>query len=277
MKINEGRRLSSSHSQPATTVTSSIHDLARIVDDAAMARTEIDMLSLSEPDLTIELAYEIQMTAVGRRLERGERLVGMKMGLTSQAKMEQVGVREPIFGRLTDAMLVSDGDPISISELIHPKIEPEIAFIMKREVRGPVTSAQAGLAVAGACAALEVIDSRFRDFKFTLPDVVADNTSASRFVLGSHLVPIDQLDLGNLGIVLEVNGRIREVASSAAVLDNPLRSLAALATMLARRGEFLREGDIVLSGGATTAVEFRAGDHVRAEIEQMGTVETWGI
>lgn len=256
---------------------STIHDLARIIDDAATGRNEIDMLSLSEPELTIERAYEVQAIAVGRRLERGERAVGMKMGLTSQAKMEQVGVREPIFGRLTDAMLVSDGGSISMSELIHPKIEPEIAFILKHDLRGPVTSAQAALAVAGACAALEVIDSRYRDFKFTLADVIADNTSASRFVLGSAVVPIVSLDLGNLGIVLEVNGVISEVASSAAVLDNPLRALAALATMLARRGEFLREGEIVLSGGATAAVEFRPGDHVRAEVERIGAVETWGI
>lgn len=258
-------------------MTSSINDLARIVDAAAMGRREIEMLSLSQPDLTIELAYDVQAVSVGMRLERGERLIGMKMGLTSQAKMEQVGVSEPIFGRLTDAMLVSDGNSITIAELIHPKIEPEIAFIMGRELRGPVTSAQAGLAVAGVCAALEIIDSRFRDFKFTLPDVIADNTSATRFVLGSHVHSLDGLDLGNLGIVLEVNGQVKEIASSAAVLDNPLRSLAALASMLARRGEYLREGDIVLSGGATAAVEFRAGDHVRAEIERVGVVETWGI
>lgn len=257
-------------------MTTSITDLARIVDTAAVHRAEIDMLTLSEPELTIDRAYEIQAAAVRLRLERGEKNIGMKMGLTSQAKMEQVGVREPIFGRLTDAMLVADGATIMIDELIHPRIEPEIAFIMKNDMVGPVTPAQAALAVEGVCAALEIIDSRYRDFTFTLPDVIADNTSASRFVLGSRLVPIAGMELGNLGIVMESNGRIREIASSAAVLDNPLRSLAALAGMLARRGESIHAGDIILSGGATAAIDFRAGDHVRASIEMIGTVEVWG-
>lgn len=255
---------------------STFSDLARIVDNAALNRGEIEMLTIAEPALTIAEAYEIQQAAVGLRLARGERAVGMKMGLTSQAKMEQVGVSEPIFGRLTDAMLVSDSEAIVIDELIHPRIEPEIAFIMRSDLTGPVSAVQAGLAVEGACAALEVIDSRFRDFTFTLPDVIADNTSASKFVLGSRLVPISDLYLDNLGVILEVNGVIREIASSAAVLDNPLRSLAALATMLARRGESLHAGDIVLTGGATAAVDLRKGDHVRATIEEIGTVETWG-
>jgi len=257
-------------------LTSTISDLATIVDNAASQRVEVEMLTTGEPDLTIALAYDVQAEVIRRRVNRGEKIVGMKMGLTSKAKMEQVGVREPIFGWLTDAMLASDGDTIVIADLIHPKIEPEIAFIMKRDLSGPVTAAQAGLAVEGAVAALEIIDSRFRDFKFTLPDVIADNTSASRFVLGTRVVPVDRLDLGNLGIVLEVNGVVRECASSAAVLDNPLRSLAFLATMLSRRGESLRAGQIVLSGGATAAVAFDAGQVVRASIEEIGTVEVWG-
>jgi 2-oxo-3-hexenedioate decarboxylase len=197
----------------------------------------------------------------------------MKMGLTSRAKMEQMGVHEPIYGHLTSSMIVNDGGVIRLSELCHPRVEPEVAFIMKEDLRGPVTPAQALRAVAGACAALEVIDSRFKDFKFTLPDVIADNTSASRFVLGSELVSVDGVNLGNLGMIMEINGAIVEIGSSAAIYEHPARSLAELANMLARRGEHLMAGQIILTGGATAAVAVKEGDRVRLVVEELGTAE----
>lgn len=250
-----------------------IEELAAIVDGAAADRIEIGMVTADEPDLTIERAYAVQVASVERRLGRGERLVGMKMGLTSRAKMEQMGVHEPIYGRLTSSMVVNDGGVVRISELLHPRVEPEVAFILKDDLHGPVTPAQALAAVAGACAALEIIDSRYRDFKFTLPDVIADNTSASRFVLGSTLIPVDRLNLGNLGIIMEINGRAAQIGSSAAIYEHPARSLAELANMLARTGEHLRAGQIVLSGGATAAVALKAGDHVRVIIDEIGLAE----
>jgi 2-oxo-3-hexenedioate decarboxylase len=250
-----------------------IQQLAEIVDDAAINLTEIGMLTADEPDLTIERAYDVQEASIARRLGRGERLVGMKMGLTSRAKMEQMGVHEPIYGRLTGSMVLADGGAVRLAELIHPKIEPEVAFIMKRDLRGPVTPAQALDAVAGVCAALEIIDSRYRDFKFTLPDVIADNTSAVLFVLGSTLIPADRVNLGNLGIVMEVNGAIVETGSSAAIYEHPARSLAELANMLARRGQWLEAGQVVLAGGATAAIPLKPGDHVRVEIDEIGSAE----
>jgi 2-oxo-3-hexenedioate decarboxylase len=170
-------------------------------------------------------------------------------------------------------MIVNDGGTVRLEEHCHPRVEPEIAFILREDLRGPVTPVQALAAVSGACAALEVIDSRYRDFKFTLPDVIADNTSAARFVLGSALMPVHGLNLGNLGIIFEVNGEIVETGSSAAVLDHPARSLAELANMLARRGDYLRAGQIILSGGATAAVPLNAGDHIRVMVEEIGTAE----
>jgi 2-oxo-3-hexenedioate decarboxylase len=247
--------------------------LAETVDTAAASATEIAMLTGDGREIAIDDAYAIQSASIARRLDRGERVVGMKMGLTSRAKMEQVGVHEPIYGILTSSMIVNDGGAIRMEELCHPRIEPEVAFVLKEDLHGPVTPVQALAAVAGACAALEVIDSRYRDFKFTLPDVVADNTSAARFVLGSTLAPVDGLNLGNLGIIFEVNGEIVETGSSAAVLDHPARSLAELANMLARRGLHLRAGQIILSGGATAAVPLKSGDRVRVVIEAIGTAE----
>jgi len=250
-----------------------IQRIAALVDTAAMNRTEIDQLAATEPELTMEAAYQIQAASVERRIERGERLVGMKMGLTSRAKMEQMGVHEPIYGRLTSSMILNNGAAIRHADLIHPRIEPEVAFLLKRDLSGPVTPAQALLAVEGVCAALEIIDSRYRDFKFTLPDVVADNTSAVLFVLGDILQPAEAVNLGNLGIVMEVNGVPAEIGSSAAILEHPARSLAELANMLARRGESLHAGQIVLAGGATAAVAVKPGDHVRAVVDELGVAE----
>lgn len=250
-----------------------IEQLAGIVDDAAMNGTEIDMISAGEPELTIDNAYVVQEASIARRLARGERLIGMKMGLTSRAKMEQMGVHEPIYGRLTSSMVLEDGGVLPFGKLCHPRVEPEVAFILARDLAGPVTPAQALDAVSGACAALEIIDSRYRDFKFTLPDVVADNTSAIYFVLGSRLVSATTVDVGNLGIVMEVNGKIVETGSSASIYDHPARSLAELANMLARRGESLKAGQVVLSGGATAAVALNPGDRVRVEIDKLGSAE----
>lgn len=250
-----------------------IRELAETVDTAAMSATQIAMLTIADAGISIEDAYAIQEASVLRRLERGEALVGMKLGLTSRAKMEQVGVHEPILGHLTSTMVLNDGGVIRVQEHCHPRAEPEIAFVMAEDLYGPVTPAQALQAVAGASAAIEIIDSRYKDFKFTLPDVIADNTSASRFVLGSDLVPCDLLNLGNLGIVFEVNGRIAEIGSSAAVLDNPARALAELANMLARRGKYIEAGQVVLSGGATAAVSLNPGDRVRVVVDEIGTAE----
>lgn len=250
-----------------------IQQLAAIVDDAVMNRTEIDQIAATNPALTMEVAYQIQAASVARRIERGERLVGMKMGLTSRAKMEQMGVHEPIYGRLTSSMILNNGATIQHGDLIHPRIEPEVAFLLKRDLSGPVTPAEALLAVEGVCAALEIIDSRYRDFKFTLPDVVADNTSAVLFALGDLVKPPDAVNLGNLGIVMEINGVAVEIGSSAAILEHPARSLAELANMLARRGESLKAGQIVLAGGATAAVAINPGDHIRAVVDELGVAE----
>lgn len=250
-----------------------IAELAAIVDNAAMNLTEIDMLTAGEPGLAMAEAYAVQRASVALRVARGERLVGMKMGLTSRAKMEQMGVHEPIYGCLTSSMVMNDGAVLRLAETIHPRIEPEVAFILADDLEGPVTPAQALAAVGGVCAALEIIDSRYKDFKFTLPDVVADNTSAVRFVLGAEYAAPEYVNLGNLGIVFEINGVIVETGSSAAVLDNPARSLAELANMLARRGERLEAGQIILSGGATAAYPIKAGDWVRVTIDEIGTAE----
>ena len=249
---------------------SSLTELARIVDEAARTATAIPQLTDAWPELSVADAYTIQQLSIRRRLERGERRAGMKMGLTSRAKMLQVGVSEVLWGRLTDAMRLEEGGELSRARYVHPRAEPEIAFVLRRPLEGPVTAAEAIAAVEAVAPAVEIIDSRYRNFKFTWADVVADNSSSSGFLLGNFQRP--DSDVANLGIVVEVNGAAVQIGSSAAILGHPVRALVAAARMVAQSGERLEAGDIVLAGAATAAHPLSPGEHVRAQFEGMGTI-----
>lgn len=242
--------------------------IATRLDDAALSATATPQLA--EP-LTLTDAYAIQAASLNRRYARGERRVGIKMGFTSRAKMVQMGVDEMIWGRLTDAMMVEDGGTINFSEFVHPRVEPEIAFILKDALPGKVTAAGALAAVGGIAPALEIIDSRYKDFKFSVTDVVADNSSSSRFVVGPWADPMR--DISNLGMLMEINGETRQIGSSAAILGNPIRSLVAAARLAAQAREPLEAGDIVMAGGATAAEALAPGQYVRLVVQHLGRVE----
>src|SRR5690349_524695 len=193
-----------------------INALAKFVDDAARYAKEIPQLS--DP-ITLEDAYEIQKRSLARRYERGEKQVGIKMGFTSRDKMVQMGVHDMIWGRLTDAMIVEDGGSTSFKRYVHPRIEPEIAFLLKRDLVGTVTPLHALSAVEAIAPAIEIIDSRYKAFKFSLTDVVADNSSSSGFVVGPWHEP--DVDFSNLGIVVSFNGTPVLIGSTAAILGHP--------------------------------------------------------
>ncbi|MFG1394259.1 2-keto-4-pentenoate hydratase [Xanthobacter agilis] len=241
---------------------------AAVVDEAARTATAIPQFTESGP-LGVEEAYAIQALSMERRFARGETLAGIKMGLTSRAKMVQVGVAEVIWGRLTNAMRLEEGGALSKRRYVHPRIEPELAFIMKRELCGAVSPAEALSAVEAIAPAMEIIDSRYRDFKFALPDVIADNSSSSGFVVGPWGRP-DQ-DFSNLGIAMEVDGRVVQLGSTAAILGHPLRSLVAAARVAAAIGG-LKPGWIVLAGGATAAHPLSVGQQVRTRVQNLGSV-----
>ncbi|MCG8274108.1 fumarylacetoacetate hydrolase family protein [Aquamicrobium sp. NLF2-7] len=214
--------------------------------------------------------YAVQAMGIELRRRRGERVIGVKMGLTSRAKMAQVGVDEVTWGRLTDAMRREEGGSLVRADFIHPRAEPEIAFILKRRLTGTVSLVEAALAIEAVAPAIEIIDSRYENFRFSLGDVVADNSSSAAFFLGPYARP--DLDVANLGIVLSIDGRPREIGSSAAILGHPLRALVAAAEMTARAGHVLEAGDIVLAGAATAAVPLEAGMQVEAEMQSLGRV-----
>ena len=192
------------------------------------------------------------------------------MGLTSKAKMIQVGVDEVIWGRLTDGMRLADGQSVSLDDYVHPRLEPEVAFLVGAPLSGPVSAAEARQAVAGVAPAAELIDSRYENFTFSLADVIADNSSSSGFVVGDWCPPDMAID--NLGIVLERDGRPVEIGSSAAILGDPMRSLVEASRMVAEAGLVLEPGWIVLAGGATAATPLQAGDSLRVVVEHLGAV-----
>ncbi|QKW13705.1 2-keto-4-pentenoate hydratase [Verrucosispora sp. NA02020] len=230
--------------------------LARRLDDAATSRTAIPQIG-TDAELDVPTAYRVQQAVVAHRLSRGERPVGLKLGLTSRAKMAQMGVDEVIWGRLTDAMRIPDGGTLRLSAHLHPKVEPEVAFLVH------------GGAITAVAPALEVIDSRYVDFRFTLPEVIADNTSASGFVLGAWQPVPDGID--NLGVLMEVDGRPVQIGSTAAILGDPRRALAEAVRLAAASGVDLADGAVLLAGAATAAVPLRAGSHVRVTVDTLGT------
>ncbi|NUS09651.1 MAG: 4-oxalocrotonate decarboxylase [Nonomuraea sp.] len=238
--------------------------LAERLDEATLTRRAIPRLT-DAADLDVPAAYEVQRALIDRRLARGERIIGVKMGFTSRAKMVQMGVDDVIWGLLTDAMLIES--QLDTGALIHPRIEPEIAFLLDRPVRTP---ADAASAVGAVAVGYEVLDSRYEGFSFTLPDVIADNASASGFGLGPWRSP---RDVGNVGLVMEIDGRPVASGSSAAILGDPLRALNAAARLTRAAGIELRPGWVVLAGAATAAVPLPAGAHVRVGAAGLGHVE----
>jgi len=235
----------------------------------------IGKLTSSFSGFSLEDGYQVQRALLALHLSHGEKLVGRKMGLTSKPKMQQMGVHEPIHGFLTSAMQINDGGEIALRGRIHPKAEPEIAFVLGRELKGRPSLAEAMAAVDGVCAALEIIDSRFQNFEFALPDVVADNGSSSGFILGGVMKRAASVDLANLGILLELDGKSMQFGSSAAILGHPGRSLAALAALLDAEGKSIPSGAIVLAGAATAAIPLAAGSWVRGTFQGLGSVEAW--
>jgi 2-oxo-3-hexenedioate decarboxylase len=250
-------------------MTGDLSGLAARLARAVADRAAIAPLSDEFPGLDVPAGYAIQALA----REQAGPLAGWKLGVTSRAKQAQVGVHEPVRGFLTCANALDLGAPLVTAELIQPRAEPEIVFVMGRDLSGPaVTAAEVLAATAGVATGIEILDSRFRDYRFTMPDVIADNASAGRYVVGAP-VPPDGIDLRLAGVVLEHNGEVTATAAGAAALGHPAAAVAWLVRALAAAGDGLRAGQIVLSGGLTAAVPLRPGEVVVAAIDHLGAVE----
>lgn len=250
-------------------------DALLAAEDERQARAR---LSDEWPELDLALAYEIQDETLRRRLDRGERLVGVKLGLTSRAKQQRMGIDSPLVAWLTDAMVLPAGDPVPTDGLIHPRAEPEIVFAMGRRLAGPgVTAGQALGAVDRVHGGIEIIDSRYADFRFTLPDVVADNASSGRFVVGAVSRPTYDLDLSLEACLVDLDGTVTDSATGAAVQGHPAEALALAANVLADRGLSLEPGWLVLTGGMTDAVPMPAGTALTVSFSRLGTISVRSV
>lgn len=250
-----------------------VEQLAEHLETAEIEAFDVVKITDDYPDMDYEDAFDIQWEIRRRKEARGNKIVGMKMGLTSWAKMSQMGVEHPCYGFLADYFTVPEGAAIQHDELIHPKIEAELAFVTNKDLKGPGCHIGNVLAATEyVMPAIEIIDSRYRDFKFDLKSVIADNSSSSRFMTGGTVKRVTNLDLKTLGVVMEINGKIVQTGAGAAVLGHPAASVAMLANMLAERGEYLPAGSFVMIGAITAAVQVDKGDSFVVHFQDLGSI-----
>ena len=250
-----------------------IEKLAEHLENAELQAYEVTKITDDYPNMTFTDATDVQWEIRRRKMSRGHKIVGMKMGLTSWAKMKQMGVEMPCYGFLADYFSLPDGAQVPFDELIHPKVEAEIAFVTNKELSGKNLTVEEVLAATELVVpAVEIIDSRYKDFKFDLTSVQADNSSSTRFVVGSHAAKPEDFDWSTLGVVMQKNGEIIELGAGAAVLDHPAASVAMLATMLAERDEVIPAGTFIMTGGITAAVLVERGDSIVVRYQGLGTV-----
>lgn len=252
-----------------------LDELSQEVMEAQRTVTAITNFTDRFPEITIPEAYAIQLRSLQTRVKNGELVVGRKIGLCAKANQQMFGVNEPIYGHLFDLMVVPEGEPISISRLLHPVIEGEICFVLKDALKGPgVDVAKVLAATAGVIPAIEIADSRFKERRMKAQDLISENSGAAMVRLGGQLTPIDNIDLRLIGMVLEKNGEVIATGAGAAVLGNPAQPVASLVNKLAEYGIGLQAGEFIISGSLTAAVPAEAGDCFRATFDRLGSVST---
>lgn len=250
-----------------------IEKLAESLRNAAASREPSAPLTTEHPDLTIEDAYAIQGINLDRRVEAGARMVGRKIGLTSRAVQEWLGVSEPDFGGLLDTMAVPNGGTIDTGVLLQPRVEGELAFVLGEDLEGPgVTPHQVIAATDFLLPSIEIIDSRVRDWTFKIQDTIADNASSGFFAVGSRPIMLDEIDTRRVGLTLRKNGRVVSTGAGAACMGDPIAAVVWLANKLGSLGTPLRAGEIILSGALGPVVPVAAGDWVTVEIGPFGEV-----
>lgn len=254
-------------------MSSIIQSFAAKLAEAEISRAGIDPLTSVHPSLSVDEAYHIQLENIGRKVKEGRRIVGKKIGLTSVAVQKMLGVNEPDYGHLLDSMVVENGGSISCGDLLQPKIEGEIAFILKKDLKGPrVTVLDVLQATDYVVPALEIVDSRIQDWRIKLQDTVADNASSGLYVLGGKPTKIEDIDLELVGMVLLQNGEVANTGVGAAALGNPAACVAWLANRLADYDITLKAGEVILSGALSGMLVARPGDHFTARFAHLGQV-----
>ena len=241
--------------------------------DAYDTKVAIPPLVQTYPGMTTEDSYAVQQLQIERRLSEGRTIKGHKVGLTSAAMQRQLGVDQPDYGHLLDDMFLLEHAPIPSSIYLQPKIEPEVAFVLKRRLSGPgVTVPEAISAVDYVQPALEIIDSRIENWKIGIVDTIADNASSGGLVLGSRPTRLEDVDLRLVGCTLLRNGQVVATGAGGAVLGSPLNSLVWLANTVGALGVTLEAGHVILPGSVTAAQPVAPGDTYAAVFAGLGTV-----
>ena len=254
-----------------------VDECVRELDEARTRVRPIDQFA-GRADLALGEAYRVLLGGIDRRCSRGERVVGLKLGFTSREKAEQMGVSDVILGVLTDRMQVDSGGVVDSDLLIHPRVEPEIAFRIGDEVPAAALSARDGRLldhVTHVAAAIEIIDSRYRNFSFSLEDVVADNTSGSHFAVGAWHELTDELrarGLSGRDVELRIDHTVAATGSTSAILGDPVESLVAARRLALRHGHPIEPGFVVLAGSATAAAPLPPGALVQVTVDGLGEV-----
>ncbi len=242
-------------------------EIATLLDNAARNAKAVPQMAAAN-NMSLKDAYEIQRLAIDLRVERGEKITGYKLGFTSKAKMEQMGVHDLIWGILTDEMEIKKDDSVDLKRWIHPRVEPEIAFRVSKDIHRELTLEELPIYLDRMAPALEIIDSRYENFKFSLEDVVADNCSSTGYVIGTWQ-PLST-EISDLKMELLVNNKVVESASSAAILDNPLQSVVELSRLANQAGLTVKKGQVILAGAATAARFLEPNQNIEGRVEILG-------
>ena len=251
-----------------------IEKYANELYDALKNSASIEPISSREPDCSVEDAYAIQHHLITKRVkEDGVKIIGKKIGVTSKAVMDMLGVYQPDFGYLLSDMIYSDGDEINVTnKMIQPKAEGEVAFVLKEDLMGPgVTVADVMRATKFVMPCFEIVDSRIKDWKIKIQDTVADNASCGYIVFGGQSVSIHDVDLTTCGITLERNGELLHTGAGAAALGSPVNAVVWLANTLGKLGVGLKAGEVILSGALCAMVPIKAGDNMTINIGGIGS------
>lgn len=245
-----------------------LSEIATTLDAAAATAKATSQISTTQ-SFDEDEAYEIQRLSLEKRYARGEKYVGMKLGFTSFAKMEQMGVHDMIWGRLTDAMCYKSGDQLPLAKFIHPRAEPEIAFLIKKDILQEISLEEIPEYILACAPAIEVIDSRYQNFKFSLEDVIADNCSSAAFCIGAWQ-PLPT-SLNDLAISLTFGTQTVQADQSNAILDNPYLSVCNASRLAKKYGEQLLEGQVILAGAATPAEFIPINTKITAKVQTLGS------
>ena len=239
-----------------------------------MNQNEIEKITITKaPRLTVAEAYQIQDQLTQLKLQDGHEIFAPKLGLTSPAKMKQMNVDDPIYGYVFNYMVVENEGSFSVKDYIHARVEPEISLVMKNELKGPgITIEDVKENIDYVVSSLEILDSRYIDYKFTHSDVIADNTSARGAVYSETRVHLDEVDLINEKAQLKINGEVKAEGTGAAVLGNPLETIVFLANELGAKGQAVPAGVPIMTGGMTSAIAIKADDLIEVDYSTLGKI-----